>query len=175
MGGGLGDDDTPLEPPQPVKPSTPGGAGSAAWNNGLYVAYTDSDHALMICSTITSCTDESPVLLGDTPSLTVFNSTLYVAYHNNGGDHYVWVATSTDEVRFTTNSSPNSSHTSTAPSIVVHNCILYIVFRQNSTGDRIYYSYSTNGTTFVSPIEVGITMDNPPSAVVPTFACCSTL
>lgn len=147
-----------------------------AYKGNLYLAYVrSSDHALMVCSTTTSCTNESPILLGDSPSLTVFNSTLYVAYHNNGGDHYVWVATSIDGVHFTPNSSPNSSHTSTAPSIVVHNNILYIIFRQNSTGDRIYYTYSTNGTTFVSPIQVSITMGGPPSAVVPTFACCSTL
>jgi hypothetical protein len=103
------------------------------------------------------------------------SSTLYVAFHNNGGNHYIYDATSTDGVHFTVHTGPNSSHTSTAPSIVVHNSILYIIFRQNSTGDRIYYTYSTDGTTFVSPIEVGITMGRPPSAVVPTFNCCSSL
>ncbi len=157
--------------------------GMVAYKNNLYMGYmTASGHNLALCNITPPQKNPAPyatvysnISLGDSPSLAVFNNTLYIAYRNDSGNHYLYLATSTDGINLTLSNAANSSHTSTAPSIAIHNGILYIMFRQNSSGDHLYYTYSTDGVNFSGPIYVGITMGGPPSATTATFNCCSTL
>lgn len=90
---------------------------------------------------------------GTSPSMTVFNGYIYIAYMSNGGDDTLYITNSSNNYASATHFTNIKMRSATAPAIATYNGYLWLAWVNGST-NIVNLAYSTNGTTFSSPVEV---------------------
>jgi hypothetical protein len=105
---------------------------------------------------------------GTSPSMTVFNGYIYIAYMSNSSDDTLYITSSSNNFASATHYTNVKMRSTTAPAIAAYNSLLWLAWVDRTT--NVVNLSSSDGATFTSPVEVSYASEYKTATSQPSLA-----